>query len=136
MPRGCADGGHPSIRPKILFLRQPPLPAPADPSISSEHLRTLSVPLTQFADTRYLIPLFSAPHYEARILPSVDGGLPQRESGGPSNVGLLKIWFNEGGGMAFRDAVEEVKSRREEGATGGEALRTCAFDVVRKRGQR
>lgn len=112
-----------SLSLQVLFLRQPPLPAPADPSASSEHLRSLSVALKQFVDTRYLIPIFSAPHYEANILPSVDGGLPQRQAGQSSNVGVLKIWFNEGGGMAFRDAIEEVKSRREEGASNVEALR-------------
>lgn len=108
---------------QILFLRQPPLPAPVDPSIPSEHLRSLSVPISQFVDSRYMIPVFSAPYYEASVVPSINGGLPARESGQPSNVGLLKIWFNEGGGMAFRDAVEEVKSRREEGASNIEALR-------------
>lgn len=70
-----------------------------------------------------MIPIFSAPHYEASIVPSVEGGLPQRQAGHGSNLGLLKIWFNEGGGMTFRDSVEEVKSRREEGAANGEALR-------------
>ncbi|UZJ51664.1 hypothetical protein CBS101457_000984 [Exobasidium rhododendri] len=107
---------------RVLFLRQPPIPAPADPSLSSQHLRTLSVPLKQFVDTRYLIPIFSAPHFEANVIPSVDGGLPQRQAGQASNVGLMKIWFNEGGGMSFRDAIEEVKSRREEGSSNIEAL--------------
>ncbi|MCO5549655.1 hypothetical protein L7F22_003128 [Adiantum nelumboides] len=110
---------------RILFLRQPALPAPADPSISSTHLRSLSVPLKQFVDTRYLIPVFTAPYFEASIIPSIDGGLPQRTSGSGSssnNTGLFKLWFNEGGGMAFRDAVEEVKSRLEEGSTHIEAL--------------
>lgn len=108
---------------QILFLRQPPLPAPIDPTSPSEHLRTLSVPLGQFIETRYMIPIFSAPHYEASIVPSPDGGLPRRDAGHASNVGVLKIWFNEGGGMTFRDSVEEVKSRRDEGATNVEALR-------------
>lgn len=110
---------------RILFLRQPPLPAPADPSITSTHLRSLSIPLSQFVDTRYLIPVFTAPYFEASVIPSSDGGLPQRVSGSGSssnNTGLFKLWFNEGGGMAFRDAVEEVKSRLEEGSTHIEAL--------------
>lgn len=109
---------------RILFLRQPALPAPADPTVSSTHLRSLSVPLSQFLDTRYLIPVFTAPYYEATVIPSSDGGLPQRAPGqSTTNTGLLKLWFNEGGGMAFRDAVEEVKSRLEEGSTHVEALR-------------
>lgn len=100
-------------------MRLPPLPAPADPTVASAHLRTLSVPLAQFVDTRYLIPVFSAAYYEATVISSHDGGLP---AGGAS--GLLKLWFNQGGGMAFRDAVEESKSRREEGAAHFESLRT------------
>jgi hypothetical protein len=110
---------------RIVFLRQPPLPAPADPSVASAHLRSLSVPLAQFVDTRYLIPIFTAPYFEASIIPSPDGGLPQRSSSAgqaASNTGLFKLWFNEGGGMAFRDAVEEVKSRLDEGSTHIEAL--------------
>lgn len=110
---------------RILFLRQPPLPAPADPSITSTHLRSLSIPLAQFLDTRYLIPVFTAPYFEASIVPSIDGGLPQRIPGNTTasnNTGLFKLWFNDGGGMAFRDAVEEVKSRLEEGSTHIEAL--------------
>jgi hypothetical protein len=76
-----------------------------------------------------MIPIFSAPHYEASIVPSQDGGLPRREAGGGSNVGTLKIWFNEGGGMTFRYSVEEVKSRRDEGATNVEALRKSALTL-------
>lgn len=113
-----------SLRHQVVFARQPPLPAPADPSLASAHLRTLSVPLSQFLDTRYLIPVFGAPYYEAAVVPSPDGGLPQRSPHGGVRTGLLKIWFNEGGGITFRDAVEEVKSRREEGSRHGEALRT------------
>lgn len=103
-------------------MRQPPLPTPA--SADNTQLSTLSVPLPNFLDTRYLIPIFAAPVYEATIIPTPDGGLPQpsRSSGMPT-TGLLKLWFTEGGGMQFRDAIEEVKSRREEGARQFEALR-------------
>lgn len=115
---------------QVIFLRQPPFPAPADISTPSPHLRTLSVPLTHFTDTRYMIPVFSAPYYEATVLPVRGGGLPEQQPGGPSATGLLKIRFAEGGGTQFREAVEEVKARMED--MGGRAehmdeLRECAL---------
>lgn len=39
---------------QVLFLRQPPLPAPAEGTAPSAHLRSLSVPLASFVDTRYM----------------------------------------------------------------------------------
>lgn len=116
---------------RIVVLRQPPLPAPADPNVASAHLRSLSVPLAQFVDTRYLIPIFTAPYFEATVIASPGGGLPERTTSSSNagssttqvnRTGLFKLWFNEGGGMAFRDAVEEVKSRLDEGSTHIEAL--------------
>ncbi|PWN95905.1 hypothetical protein FA09DRAFT_331841 [Tilletiopsis washingtonensis] len=100
---------------RVLFLRQPALPAPLPGQASSAHLRSLSVPLRNFVDTRYLIPIFAAPYYEAHVLPVRDGGLPQHVPGAPATSGLAKIWFNEGGGTLFKEAVEEAKARAEIG---------------------
>ena len=114
---------------RVLFLRQPPLPAPLPGQALSAHLRSLSVPLRNFVDTRYLIPIFAAPYYEAHVLPVRDGGLPQHVPGAPATSGLAKIWFNEGGGTLFKEAVEEAKARAEiGGAAEGhlEALRACS----------
>jgi len=81
-----------------------------------------------------MIPIFGSPYYEARVLPVKDGGLPQpaQQQGVNGNdaagLGLLKIWFEGGGGIQFREAVEEVKARLDE--QGGklnhlEQLREC-----------
>lgn len=107
---------------RVVFLRIPPLPQPAEQSVASQHLRSLNVPLTHLVDSRYLIPIFGAPYYEASVLPVPGGNLPEGRPGGPASKGLCKIWFNEGGGAAFRDAVEEVRNLAR-GGQHGEQLR-------------
>lgn len=81
------------------------LPAESSPSA----LRSLNVPLSHLFDCRYMIPIFAAPYYEASIIPVPGGNLPESQPGGPAVKGTLKIWFKEGGGSAFREAVEEVR---------------------------
>ncbi|PWN19220.1 hypothetical protein BCV69DRAFT_262089 [Microstroma glucosiphilum] len=103
---------------RVVFLRIPPLPQPAEQSEASQHLRSLNVPLTHLVDSRYLIPIFGAPYYEASVLPVPGGNLPEACSGGAASKGLCKIWFNEGGGAAFRDAVEEVRNLARGGQHG------------------
>lgn len=74
------------------------------------------------------IPIFAAPYYEAHVLPVQGGGLPEQVPGAPTAVGLVKIWFNEGGGVTFKEAVEEAKARLDQGAGGHmEALREFAL---------
>lgn len=107
---------------RVVFLRIPPLPQPAEQAEASQHLRSLNVPLTHLVDSRYLIPIFGAPYYEASVLPVPGGNLPESRQGGPASKGLCKIWFNEGGGAAFRDAVEEVRNLAR-GGQHGEQLR-------------
>lgn len=115
-----ADGTSFVTSQRIIFLRQPPLPTPSDLSIPSQHLRSLSIPIERLLEARYMIPIFGSPYYEARVLPVTDGGLPQptRQQGTEGNqdagLGLLKIWFSQGGGIQFREAMEEVKSRLDE----------------------
>ena len=104
-----------------MFVRQPIL---AQQAVTPDVLNTLSIPLPNFQDTRYLIPIFSAPYYEASVLPVPGGGLPEClpvTSSGSSSVsatlparGMLTMYFNQGGGLEFRSAVEEVKARMEE----------------------
>lgn len=105
---------------RVVFLRQPMLPAPAENDRASEHLRSLNVPLSNLVDCRYMIPVFAAPYYEAGVLPVPGGNLPNEGPG--VNKGILKIWFLEGGGNSFRDAVEEVRNLAK-GGQHGEQLR-------------
>jgi len=105
---------------RVVFLRRPVV-AVAD-SPSPEHLQSLNVPLTHLVDSRYMIPILAGPYYEAGVMPVPGGNLPQPVPGGPVNKGHLKIWFLQGGGTAFRDAVEEVRNLTR-GVTHGEQLR-------------
>lgn len=107
---------------RVVFLRVPPLPAAADQSAPSEHLRSLNIPLTHLVDSRYMIPILAGPYYEAGVIPVPGGNLPEGQPGGPTVKGLLKIWFMEGQGTAFRDAVEEVRNLSK-GEQHGEPLR-------------
>ncbi|CAO1615072.1 unnamed protein product [Parajaminaea phylloscopi] len=106
---------------RVVFLRQPMLPPPSDTAHASAHLRSLNVPLSHLVDCRYMIPVFAGPYYEASVIPVAGGNLPEPVAGGPTVKGTLKIWFSEGGGSAFRDAVEEVRSLAR-GAQHGEQL--------------
>ncbi|KDN38201.1 hypothetical protein K437DRAFT_251430 [Tilletiaria anomala UBC 951] len=105
---------------RVMFLRQPLLPPHA---VTSDVLQSLSVPLSNFLDTRYMIPVFSAPYYEAAIIPVPGGGLPEvtntASASSPASAnspakGMWTMYFNEGRGLEFRSAVEEVKVRMEE----------------------
>lgn len=107
---------------RVVFLRQPALPPVADQSQPSEHLRSLNVPLSHLVDCRYMIPVLAGPYYEAGVIPVPGGNLPEGQAGGPTVKGLLKIWFLEGKGAAFRDAVEEVRNLSS-GGQHGEQLR-------------
>ncbi|SPO37572.1 uncharacterized protein PSFLO_03047 [Pseudozyma flocculosa] len=100
---------------RVVFLihPMPPPPPPGAPPPTSLH--SLSVPHDHFQNFRYIIPIFSAAYLEAEVFPVTGGGLPQRQTGEPETPkGKLKIWFNEGGGVAFRDAVERAKKEWEE----------------------
>lgn len=103
---------------RVVFLRQPPLPQPADQSQASQHLRSLNLPLSHLVDCRYMIPVLAAPYYEASVISVPGGNLPEAQPGGPTVKGQLKIWFSEGGGSAFRDAVEEVRNLSKSGRHG------------------
>ena len=110
---------------QVIFLRQPPLPPS---SVQPSDLNTLTVPFSNFLDTRYMIPVFSSPYYEASIIPVPGGGLPEMSPAGSSSSsssasttsafvqakGRWIMHFNEGRGMEWRQAVEEVKARAEE----------------------
>ncbi|CAO1638763.1 unnamed protein product [Sympodiomycopsis kandeliae] len=106
---------------RVVFLRQPALPPVADQSQASEHLRSLNMPLNHLVDCRYMIPVLAAPYYEAGVIPVPGGNLPEATPGGPTVKGILKIWFLEGRGATFRDAVEEVRNLSK-GAQHGEQL--------------
>lgn len=98
------------------------LPAAENDSVAKTELQSLNVPLSNLVDCRYMIPVFAAPYYEAAVIPVPGGNLPEGIPGGPTVKGLLKIWFLEGKGSSFRDAVEEVRNLAR-GAQHGEQLR-------------
>ncbi|CEH12402.1 PROTEIN D2013.6 [Ceraceosorus bombacis] len=116
---------------RVLFLEQPfagqPSASHQDTSTTPTQLHSLSVPLNNWQDARYMIPIFGQAYYEARILAVRGGGLWDESTNDSSaRMSLVKIWFNEGGGSFFKDAVEEAKNRLEQGAASAhfEALPT------------
>lgn len=77
-------------------------------------LGTLTIPLDHYLDGRYAIPIFGAAYYEACIVPVPGGGLPSpADSATPhaEPTGTLITYFTQGGGMDYRAAIEEVKTR-------------------------
>jgi hypothetical protein len=98
------------------------------PPGAADIIDTLSVPLANFQDGRFIQPLFKATYWEALVIPVPGGGLS-----GPHAV---KLSFNKGQGWEFYEAVEEVKARAAEANEGQfgyvEALRTCStrFDAL------
>lgn len=103
---------------RVLFIRKPHARVEGK-AVADLHapLVTLSVPLDHYIDTRYMIPIFGAPYFEASVVPVPDGGLPTAQdpaTPGAAPTGLLTTYFNEGGGIEFRSAVEEAKSRFDE----------------------
>ncbi|KAN0064863.1 hypothetical protein ACQY0O_001920 [Thecaphora frezii] len=113
---------------RIIFVRQAP-PSASRPDPASANLQTLSIPHDRFQNFRYVIPIFSAAYLEADVYPVLDGGLPQRRPGEALvPKGKLKIWFNEGGGVVFRDAVEKARKAWEQlqaNRADEDALREC-----------
>lgn len=77
-----------------------------------------------------MIPIIAAPYYEAGVIPVPGGDLvaAEQESHDRPPKGLLKVWFLEGGGAAFRDAVEEVRNLAR-GGQHGEQLREFGWAV-------
>lgn len=57
-------------------------------------------------------PIFSSSYYEGLILPAREGGLDVPQ--------VLRFKFNEGGGAALFETVNEMKARI--GASGGRAM--------------
>lgn len=103
---------------RVVFVREPPsfVEGKVHADLSAP-LVTLTVPLDNYMDTRYMIPIFGAPYFEATILPVPQGGLPAHDdpaTPGAAPTGTLTTYFNEGGGIDFRNAVEEVKARFDE----------------------
>ncbi|KAK0528486.1 hypothetical protein OC834_000472 [Tilletia horrida] len=104
---------------RIIFLRQPALPPPADPSQPSPHLRNLAIPLLgNLLSVKYAMPIFSAPHLELKVHPVRGGGLPQdavahrgvtRETV-ERLAGIAKITFRDGGGTLLKDAIDRALS--------------------------
>lgn len=90
-------------------------------------LNSLSVPLDHLHSTKYIIPIFSAPHLQADVFSVPQGGLPERQPGQEAHpVGKLKLWFMDSGGIAFRDAVDKAKmlwQERRQTELDQEALR-------------
>ncbi|KAE8189554.1 hypothetical protein A4X06_0g7158 [Tilletia controversa] len=109
---------------RLVFLRSPPLPPPADPTQPSPHLRNLAIPLLgNLISVRYLMPIFAAPHLELKIHPVRNGGLPQdalvrhRTDGADVAMaaaemerlaGVVKVTFREGGGTVLKDAIDRA----------------------------
>ncbi|KAE8224172.1 hypothetical protein CF319_g2898 [Tilletia indica] len=109
---------------RLIFLRSPPLPPPADPTQPSPHLRNLAIPLLgNLISVRYLMPIFSAPHLELKVHPVRNGGLPQdaivssRSDGADTArtaaemerlAGVVKVTFREGGGTILKDAIDRA----------------------------
>ncbi|KAL9932583.1 hypothetical protein V8E36_008700 [Tilletia maclaganii] len=104
---------------RIIFLRTPPLPPPADPSQPSPHLRSLAIPLLgHLLSVRYVMPIFAAPHLELKVHPVRDGGLPQDAVVAQSTTtptaemerlaGSLKLTFRDGGGTILKDAIDRA----------------------------
>ncbi|KAK0552610.1 hypothetical protein OC845_001635 [Tilletia horrida] len=110
-----AEGSVTVTNQRIIFLRLPPLPPPADPSQPSEHLRNLAIPLLgNLLSVKYSMPIFAAPHLELKIHPVRGGGLPQdavlqrgmARDAVEKLAGVLKLSFRDGGGTILKDAID------------------------------
>ena len=80
--------------------------------LRTDDLDSLSIPLNRLAGGRYTIPILAAPYYEVAVKPAPGGGFPQHADGTPATA-TLRIWFNEGNGIAFRSALAAAQEQHE-----------------------
>ncbi|KAI7955199.1 hypothetical protein MJO28_005599 [Puccinia striiformis f. sp. tritici] len=131
---GSANGTVYVTNQRILFIADNPSttvpdpPLPVQPStITSEgqipnplpEIKTLTVPLRNSFDGRFIQPWLSANYHLSTFIPVPNGHLDQflpshnpqaRNSQSAQDSFTLKIIFNEGHGFEFSEALEEVKN--------------------------
>lgn len=69
---------------------------------ASEELDSLSVPLEKMSVGRYILPIFSAPYWQAAITHFTDG---------TSDHGQVIVRFPSGGGMSFQQTIREAQEQ-------------------------
>ncbi|KNZ57311.1 hypothetical protein VP01_218g9 [Puccinia sorghi] len=122
---GSAHGTIYVTNQRILFIAddasasliQTDPPSSTDPTPSLPPIKTLTIPLRNSFDGRFIQPWLSANYHLSTFIPVPNGNLQHLSASNPahdSNIAqdsfTLKIIFNEGHGFEFTEALEEVKN--------------------------